>query len=225
MPNNRRDPSSPTQEGRIFSSDLAFTPSVKAIQERRGSRDTYRKMEETRGWRTRITPELSAFIAQRDSAYLGTANSAGQPYIQHRGGPRGFIHVFDDRTLALADYAGNRQYITTGNLAENDKAFLFLMDYAYRRRVKLWGHARIVENDPELGSRLMPSGYDANPEQAIIFEIEAWDMNCHQHIPRLVNVADVAKTIEQAEKRIAELESEVLRLKEALEIRAQIPPI
>ncbi len=197
------------------SSDVAFTPAVKAIQERRGSRSAYRKMEETRGWHTTVTPELAAFIAERDSVYLATANSLGQPYIQHRGGPRGFIRVLDERTLAFVDYEGNRQYITSGNLAENDRAFLFLMDYAHRRRIKIWGRARVVEADQELIARLMPVGYDAKPEQVIVFVIEAWDANCHQHIPGMVNVADVAEAIEAAHKRIAELEAENNRLRQA----------
>lgn len=199
------------------SSDIAFTPVVKAIQERRGSRSAYHKMETTRGWHTTVTPELAAFIAERDSAYLATANSLGQPYIQHRGGPKGFIWVLDERTLAFADYVGNRQYITTGNLAENDRAFLFLMDYTHRRRVKIWGRARVVENDRELVTKLMPAGYEATPEQAIVFTIEAWDTNCHQHIPRMVNAADVAEAIEAAHKRIAELEAENNRLREAMQ--------
>src|SRR5712692_1427013 len=138
------------------SSDVAFTPSVKAVQERRGSRSGYRKMEERGGWQTRVTPDLAAFLAERDSAYLATANAAGQPYVQHRGGPKGFIRVLDDRTLAFADYVGNRQYITAGNLAENNRAFLFLMDYAHQRRIKIWGTARVVENDPALMAKLMP---------------------------------------------------------------------
>ena len=201
------------------SSDVGFTPAVKAVQERRGSRTTYHKMEETRGWHTTVTPELAAFIAERDSVYLGTANGSGQPYIQHRGGPMGFIGVLDERTLAFADYVGNRQYITTGNLAENDRAFLFLMDYAHRRRIKIWGRARVVEDDSELIAKLMPSAYEATPEQAIVFTIDAWDMNCHQHIPRTVNVAEVAEAIESAQKRIAMLEAENLRLRQELASR------
>jgi predicted pyridoxine 5'-phosphate oxidase superfamily flavin-nucleotide-binding protein len=156
----------------IPSSDVGFTASVKAIQERRGSRNAYRRMEERGGWETRVTPELAAFLAERDSAYLATATSAGQPYIQHRGGPKGFIRVLDDKTLGFADFIGNRQYITTGNIAENDRAFLFLMDYAHRRRVKIWGKARVVENDAELLAKLMPEGYDARLQQAILFTIE-----------------------------------------------------
>ena len=141
------------------SSDVAFTPAVKAVQERRGSRRAYRRLEEKGGWRTTVTPELAQFIAERDSVFLATANAAGQPYIQHRGGPKGFIRVLDEKTLGFTDYSGNRQYITLGNLAENDRAFLFLPDYAQRRRVKIWGRARVVDDDPGLIERLMPRDY------------------------------------------------------------------
>jgi predicted pyridoxine 5'-phosphate oxidase superfamily flavin-nucleotide-binding protein len=189
------------------SSDVAFTPSVKAVQERKGSRAAYRRVEERGGWRTEITPDLAAFIGARDSVYLATANEAGQPYIQHRGGPKGFIHVIDEKTLAFADFSGNRQYITTGNLAENDRAYLFLMDYAHRRRVKIWGRARVVE-DAETVAKLMPEGYAARREQAIIFTVEAWDTNCHQHIPQKFDAADVAVTVQKLQARIAELEAE-----------------
>jgi uncharacterized protein len=189
------------------SSDVAFTPSVKAVQERKGSRAAYRRVEERGGWRTKITPDLAGFIAERDSAYLATASLAGQPYIQHRGGPKGFIRVVDEETLAFADFSGNRQYITTGNLAENDRAYLFLMDYAHRRRVKIWGRARVVE-DAEAVARLMPEGYAARPDQAIVFTVEAWDTNCPQHIPQKFDAADVAVTVHKLQARIAELEAE-----------------
>jgi predicted pyridoxine 5'-phosphate oxidase superfamily flavin-nucleotide-binding protein len=193
--------------------EVAFTPSVKAVQQRRGSRDGYRKIEERLGWRTTISSELVEFIAERDSIFFATASASGQPYVQHRGGPKGFIHVLDEKTLAFADYQGNRQYITVGNLTENDKAFIFMIDYAHRRRIKLWGHARVVENDPELVERLMPAGYEAKPEQVILFTVSAWDSNCHQHIPRMVDVAGVAAALERLEGRIAELEEENRRLK------------
>jgi predicted pyridoxine 5'-phosphate oxidase superfamily flavin-nucleotide-binding protein len=189
------------------SSDIAFTPSVKAVQERKGSRAAYRRVEERGGWRTKITPDLSAFLAERDSAYLATASKAGQPYIQHRGGPKGFIHVVNDETLAFADFSGNRQYITTGNLAENDRAYLFLMDYARRRRVKIWGRAKMVE-DAETVAKLMPEGYAARPEQAVVFTVEAWDTNCPQHIPQKFDAADVAATVHKLQARIVELEAE-----------------
>jgi uncharacterized protein len=198
------------------SSDVAFTASVKALQERRGSRKAYRRMEERGGWETRVTPELAAFLGERDSAYLATATSAGQPYIQHRGGPKGFIRVLDDKTLGFADFVGNRQYITTGNLAENNRAFLFLMDYAQRQRIKIWGKARVVENDAELLGKLMPEGYDARPQQAILFTIEAWDVNCPQHIPQKFDAADVAAAVAKLERRVSELEAENARLRESL---------
>jgi predicted pyridoxine 5'-phosphate oxidase superfamily flavin-nucleotide-binding protein len=206
------------------SSDVAFTPAVKAVQERRGSRKAYRQVEEKGGWRTTVTPELAAFIAERDSAYLATANAAGQPYVQHRGGPRGFICVIDEKTLGFADYTGNRQYITTGNLAENDRAFLFLMDYAERRRVKLWGRARVVEDDTELTARLMPKGYDAHPLQTILFTLEAWDINCPQHIPQKFDAADVNAAIAKLNRRIEELETENARLRAVLDNPVGIDP-
>jgi predicted pyridoxine 5'-phosphate oxidase superfamily flavin-nucleotide-binding protein len=190
------------------SSDIAFTPSVKAVQERKGSRDAYRRVEERGGWRTKITPDLVAFLAERDSAYLATASKAGQPYIQHRGGPKGFIRVVDDETLAFADFSGNRQYITTGNLAENDRAYLFLMDYAHRRRVKIWGRAKVIE-DTEAVAKLMPADYKARPEQAIVFTVEAWDTNCPQHIPQKFDAADVAAALASRDARIAELEAKL----------------
>jgi len=198
------------------SSDVAFTASVKAVQERRGSRKSYRRMEEGGSWETRVTPELAAFLGERDSAYLATANSAGQPYIQHRGGPKGFIRVLDGKTLGFADFVGNRQYITTGNLAENDSAFLFLMDYAHRQRIKIWGRARVVENDAGLLAKLMPEGYEARPQQAILFTIEAWDVNCPQHIPQKLDAADVAAAVAKLERRVSELEAENARQRESL---------
>lgn len=206
------------------SSDVAFTPAVKAVQERRGSRKAYRHVEEKGGWRTTVSPELAAFIAERDSAYLATANAAGQPYVQHRGGPRGFIRVIDEKTLGFADYTGNRQYITTGNLAENDRAFLFLMDYAERRRLKLWGRARVVEDDAELMARLMPRGYDAHPLQAILFTLEAWDINCPQHIPQKFDAAAVNAAIAKLNRRIEELETENARLRAMRDNPAGIDP-
>jgi uncharacterized protein len=162
-------------------SDIAFNPAVKAVQERKGSRKGYERMEEKGGWSDRVTTELARFIAARDSFYLATASVAGQPYVQHRGGKRGFLKVLDDKTLAFADFRGNRQYITAGNLSENAKAFIFLMDYPNRRRVKLWGRASVVDDD-ELLAHLRDADYAGKPEQAIVFTIEAWDVNCPQHI-------------------------------------------
>ena len=197
-------------------SDIAFTNTVKAIQERKGSRAGYEKMEAKGGWRDYVTEDLAAFIADRDSLYLGTANSDGQPYIQHRGGPKGFLRVVDDKTLAFADFTGNRQYISQGNLEENDKAYIFLMDYANRRRIKIWGRARIVEDDPELLTSLVMPDYKAKPEQAVVFTIEAWDVNCPQHIPRRFSEEEVADAIAKLQQRITEVEDERDALKEFL---------
>lgn len=198
------------------SSDIAFTPSVKAIQAERGSRAAYERMEHGGGFRTEITPDLTTFVAGVDTAYLATANAKGQPYVQHRGGPKGFIRVLDEHTLGFADFAGNRQYITLGNLADNAKAFLFLMDYAHRRRVKLWGTAHVVRDDPALIASLMPEAYRARPEQAIVFTVTAWDSNCPQHIPQKLDAADVAAALARLEERNAELLAENERLKQAL---------
>jgi predicted pyridoxine 5'-phosphate oxidase superfamily flavin-nucleotide-binding protein len=198
----------------IPASDIAFTPAVKAVQAQRGSRAAYARREASGGFQTGITDELVAFLASVDTAYLATASAAGQPYAQHRGGPKGFVRALDDRTLGFADYRGNRQYITAGNLSENDRAFLFLMDYAHRRRVKIWGRARIVD-DPETIARLMPEGYAARPEQGILIDVEAWDANCPQHIPQKVDAADAAKAVETLRQRIALLERENEALKAA----------
>ena len=199
---------------REYSSDIAFTPTIKAIQTRKGSRETYARMEEGGGWRTTITPDLADFIAAQTSVFLGTASADGQPYIQHRGGPAGFLQVVDARTIAFADFSGNRQFITQGNLSENPKAFLFLIDYAHRRRIKIWGEARVVEDNPELTAKLMPADYRAKPEQTILFTVDAWDMNCLQHIPQRFDAADVAAALKERDQKIAALEEEIARLKE-----------
>src|SRR5262245_57380085 len=197
------------------SSDVAFTPTVKAFQDRRGSREQYARMEAKGGFRTAVTPDLATFLGQARSFYLATANADGQPYVQHRGGPPGFLRVMDEHTLGFADFKGNRQYITTGNLAENSRAYIFIMDYAQRRRVKLWGRARVVEDDAALLARLWPEGYAARDEQIILFEIDAWDTNCPQHIPQLFPAEDVGHTILQFQARIRELEAELTALKAA----------
>ena len=195
------------------SSDVAFTPAVKTAQASRGSRDPNARMEAKGGFRTTVTPDLAGFLAEARSFYLATASADGQPYVQHRGGPPGLLRVFDERTLGFADFKGNRQYITTGNLAENPRAYIFVMDYAQRRRVKLWGRARVVEDDPALLARLWPEGYAARPEQVILFEVEAWDTNCPQHIPQKFDAADVAQALASRDARIAELEAELAALK------------
>ncbi|MBC8106394.1 MAG: pyridoxamine 5'-phosphate oxidase family protein [Anaerolineae bacterium] len=174
-------------------SNIAFTPAVKAIQERNGSRESYERMERSGGWETTVTPELAEFIAELDMFYLGTASAEGQPYIQYRGGAPGFLKVIDDHTLGFADFGGNGQYLTLGNLSENPKAFIFLMDYATSRRVKLWGTARVVANDPALLERLTDADYPGKVERAITFTIEAWDMNCPQHVHKRFSVRQVAE--------------------------------
>jgi predicted pyridoxine 5'-phosphate oxidase superfamily flavin-nucleotide-binding protein len=195
-----------------FPSDVAFTPAVKSIQTRKGSREAYARAEQ-KGWRTEVDDNLAAFLGETNSFYLATASADGQPYIQHRGGPKGFVKILDKSTLAFADFAGNRQYLTQGNLAENPKAHIFVMDYAHRRRVKIWGEARVVEDDPALEASLMPKGYRARPEQVILFKIKAWDTNCPQHIPQKFDAADVAAALAARDERIAELEAELAALK------------
>jgi hypothetical protein len=174
-----------------YPSDIAFTPAVKAIQSRKGSRHAYARMEQGAGWQTTITPELEAFIAAQSSIYLATASADGQPYIQHRGGPPGFLRVLDAHHLAFVDFAGNRQYISSGNLAENPKAHLFLMDYAHQQRIKIWGEAQVIEGDAALIEKLMPKDYKARAEQVIVFTVKAWDANCPQHIPVRLEARDV----------------------------------
>jgi predicted pyridoxine 5'-phosphate oxidase superfamily flavin-nucleotide-binding protein len=198
-----------------YASDVAFTPAVKAIQVKKGSRAAYAQMEWGSGWATSVTPELAAFLAGLDMFYLGTANLQGQAYIQYRGGPPGVLKVLDDKTLAFADFGGNQQYITLGNLSENSKAFLFLMDYIERRRIKIWGKARVVEGDAALIEKLHDKRYRGKPERAIIFEIEAWDMNCQKHIHRRLPEAEVAPVFEELLGRIKELEAEVSELRHA----------
>jgi len=195
-----------------YSSDVAFTPAVKAIQTRKGSREAYARVEE-RGWRTEIDEDLAARLANTNSFYFATASGDGQPYIQHRGGPKGFVKILDKSTIAFADYSGNQQYITQGNLSENAKAYIFVMDYAHRRRVKIWGDARVVDDDPALLQALMPKGYRARPEQVIVFRIAAWDTNCPQHIPQKFDAADVAAALAARDARIAELEAELAAAK------------
>lgn len=196
-----------------YSSDVAFTPAVKAIQSKKGSREGYAEVERNGGWRTEIDDKLASFLADTNSFFLATATADGQPYIQHRGGPKGFVKVLDKRTIAFADYSGNRQFLTQGNLSENSRAHIFIMDYAHRRRVKIWGEARVIDDDPALLESLMPKGYRARPEQVILFRIAAWDTNCPQHIPQKFDAADVAQAMSEAAAKIAALEAEVTRLK------------
>jgi predicted pyridoxine 5'-phosphate oxidase superfamily flavin-nucleotide-binding protein len=195
-------------------SDIVFTPAARRAQAERGSARVYEKRSAA-GFPDRVTGELGAFIAELDTAFLATVSAAGAPYIQHRGGPRGFIKVLDERTLGFADYAGNRQYITISNLAENDRAYLFLLDFARQRRIKVWGRARVIEDDPALLARLSDPGYRARPERAILFTIEAWDVNCSQHITARFTESEVAQATAPLLERIAALETENARLRAA----------
>jgi predicted pyridoxine 5'-phosphate oxidase superfamily flavin-nucleotide-binding protein len=190
-----------------YTSDIAFTPTVKSIQTENGSRSGYARMEERSGWQTTVTPEFAGFLAGMDMFYLGTSNADGQPYVQYRGGSPGFLKVVDDKTLGFADFGGNRQYITLGNLSENPKAFIFLMDYVNSRRIKLWGTARVVDNDPDLLEQLQDEAYPGRVERAILFSIEAWDVNCPQHIHKRFPQAVVAPIIEKLQTQVQELQS------------------
>jgi predicted pyridoxine 5'-phosphate oxidase superfamily flavin-nucleotide-binding protein len=196
-------------------SDVAFTEQVKAVQSRLGSRAAYARLERNGGFETEIGKELSAFIAEQRSVFLATASAEGQPYVQHRGGPPGFLKVLDPRTLAFADFAGNRQFITLGNLAENPRVHLFLIDYASRQRVKIWGEARVVEDDQALLARIAPEGYEARPERAIVIQVTAWDANCPQHIPQRFEADAVKGALAERDARIAALEGAVRRLEGA----------
>lgn len=196
-----------TASRRRSPSDVAFTPAVKKVQLERGSRAAYARMELGAGWKTTVTPKLEAFLSGLDMFYLGTASAQGQPYIQYRGGPAGFLKVVDERTLGFADFGGNRQYITLGNLSENPRAFLFLMDYVHCRRVKLWGTAKVVEEDAALLDRLRDPDYPGQVERAIVFTLEAWDINCHQHIHQRFPQREIQHVIEGLQARIAELEA------------------
>jgi predicted pyridoxine 5'-phosphate oxidase superfamily flavin-nucleotide-binding protein len=203
-----------------YSSDVAFTPAVKAIQTRKGSREAYAQVEQKGGWRTEIDDKLAGFLNDANSLYLATATADGQPYIQHRGGPKGFVKMLDKSTIAFADYAGNQQYLTQGNLSENPKAYIFIMDYAHRRRVKIWGEAKVIGDDPALLESLMPKGYRARPEQVILFKIAAWDTNCPQHIPQKFDAADVAQALAVRDARISELEAELAAIKKTADAPA-----
>jgi predicted pyridoxine 5'-phosphate oxidase superfamily flavin-nucleotide-binding protein len=189
-------------------SDIAFTPAVKAAQELRGSRTAYARMSEKGDWQSQATPDLARFLSERDSFYLATATADGQPYIQHRGGPKGFLKVLDETTLAFADFGGNKQYISLGNLSENDQAYIFLMDYPNRQRIKLWGRAWVVEDDPAVLDRLTDPDYKGRPQRAILFRIEAWDVNCPQHIVPRFTEDEIAGIVAPLNERIAELEAE-----------------
>src|SRR6185437_9145180 len=201
--------------GHMNNSGRVFTPAAQRAQAERGSAKAYeRRIAE--GFPDKITPELAKFIAEQDTAFLATAGADGAPYVQHRGGPKGFIKVIDDHTLGFADYRGNRQYITLANLGENDRAFLFLLDPARRQRIKLWGRARVVEDDAALVEKLFDAGYKVRPERAILFTIEAWDVNCSSHIVTRFTETEIEQALTAVQAKIAELETENARLRAAL---------
>lgn len=196
-----------------FNSDVAFTESVKRAQAARGSREMFQKRVERTDWPDKISNDFAGFIAERDSFYLATASADGQPYIQHRGGPAGFLKVLDEKTLGFADYAGNRHYVSVDNISENDRAHIFLMDYMHQKRVKVWGRLREIEGNDELTAKLIPPGYQARPERVFLFTVTAWDVNCPQHIPRKFDMALVKYQFDKMEAEIAALKAEVARLK------------
>src|SRR3954454_19646010 len=196
--------------------DIVFTPAAQREQAERGSAATRQAAD---GFPTTVTPELAAFIAEQDTAFLGTASAGGAPYIQHRGGPKGFIKVIDEHTLGFADYRGNRQYITIGNLSENDRAYLFLIDFSRRQRIKLWGRARVVENDDALIEKLFDRGYKARPERVILFTIEAWNANCSQHITARLSEPEIEGLFTTVQQQISALQAENARLRAALATR------
>ncbi len=206
-----------------YVSDVAFTPSVKAAQQKRGARQLYEKVEQRGGWQNRVTPDLANFLAERDSFYLGTASAAGQPYIQHRGGAKGFLKVLDESTLAFADFAGNLQYISIGNLDENPKATLFLMDYPNRRRIKIWGTIEVVEGDRQLLDRLADSDYRGKPERAFVFHVAAWDVNCPQHIKPRWTEEEVAPMLEELQTQVHELKEENRLLRQRVDELSAAP--
>lgn len=200
----------------VYSSDIAFTDTVKAIQEKKGSRRAYSNMEHNGGWKTEINDDLKRFIEAQISVFLGTANTEGQPYIQHRGGPPGFLKVLDKKTIGFVDFTGNRQFISSGNLADNPKFHLFLIDYANKQRVKIWGEARAVDTDDELVAKFMPQDYKARAEQIILLDVFAWDANCPQHIPQRYEASDVERLLAERDRKIAALETEIKILRMAL---------
>lgn len=199
---------------------LVFTPAAQKAQAERGSSKAYAQRV-AEGFPDTVTPELAQFIAQLDTVFLATATADGAPYIQHRGGPKGFIKVIDEKTLGFADYRGNRQYITLANLSENDRAYLFLFDPARRQRIKLWGRARVIEHDAALVEKLFDAGYKAKPERAILFTIEAWDVNCSQHIVTRFTEAEVEAAFDVVQEKVTALQAENARLRALLAQRSE----
>lgn len=201
--------------------DILFSPATRAIQERYGSRDTIARLETREHWKSCLSEDVISFIRNCNSFYLGTASREGRPYIQHRGGPPGFIHVLDQQTLAWPEFKGNRQYITAGNLSENNQACIFLMDYSLPRRIKLWGRAKIVEDFDTLIPDKPPSSYYTKIERAIQFTVEAWDENCRQYIPDHVSDSALMVKLQHSQNRIVLLEQEIERLRQLVSTRTE----
>jgi len=204
--------------------DIASTPSVRAAQEANGSGEYWAGFHGDRAF-DRFTQAEAAFIAGRDSLYLATVSESGWPYVQHRGGPPGFIHILDEKTLAIPDFRGNRQYISAGNLAANDRAALFLMDYPNRRRLKIYAHveARDLAADPELAAKLALPGYRAKVERGLIMHLVAFDWNCPQHITPRFSEAELAPALAPIRERLEALEAENQALRARLEAQGRAP--
>ena len=197
--------------------DIATTPSVHAAQVANGSGGLYDKAGAHRSF-DRFGPSEEAFIAARDSFYMASVSETGWPYVQHRGGPAGFVKLIDDKTLAFPDFRGNRQYISLGNTNANDRVALIMMDYPHRRRLKLYAHVEVRElaDDPDLAEKLILPGYRAVPERAFLLHLDAFDWNCPQHITQRFTAAEVATAAAPLTARLAELEAENAALREAL---------
>ena len=189
--------------------DIAVTPSVRAAQAAMGTDDIWDDFHSHRPF-DRFTDNETAFIAARDSFYMASVSETGWPYVQHRGGPPGFLKVVDERTLAFADYRGNLQYISTGNVAVNDKVCLFLMDYARRARLKIYAHAETLalDADTALTEIVTPTAYKARVERIFRLRLSAFDWNCSQHITPRFTEEEVATAVRPLRNRLAELESE-----------------
>lgn len=194
------------------SSDVIFSDTVKAFQEKMGSRALFERLEAKGGFQREILDNISSFIGKQDSFYFATAGADGQPHVQHRGGPKGFLKVLDATTLAFADFSGNQQYVSAGNITENPKVQVFLMDYPNRTRIKVFGTARVVEDDPALIEQLAIEGYEGIPERAIVIDVQAWDANCPKHITRRYTEDQIEKVMAKLDIRIHELEAEIVRL-------------
>lgn len=183
-----------------YTTDIAFSETVKLMQTQLGSRGSMERLERSDTWPTRLTDDMKRFIAARDSLFLGSASAAAQPYIQHRGGEPGFVTVRDDRTLIIPDYRGNRHYISLGNFSENNRAFIFMIDYETRTRIKMWG-------------RVSVESLESADDRKLVFHIETWDINCRQYLPKLWSEKTVQKATHKLVKRIEQLEKEIAELK------------